>query len=534
MSLESTRISLCLIVKDEAKQLPGCLESAKGAWDELVVVDTGSTDATVAIAEKYGAKVVKWAWQDDFAAARNVSLEHASCEWVLVLDADERLSPELAIALRRVALDSKVGAATVELLNRGPHGHLRTGRLLRFFRREGVKYQHRIHEDCSASVRAQLEKHGRTVVALAGHIDHLGYAREVMAQKQKQARDGGLLDRVLAENPDDLYAWFKRLEQARYWKDSAGARRAAAGALDALVRAEPRAVAALHFGGELVSMIAQVRAEESSEEALRLIERWRPKVQPSAALWLEQGRLREVERDLGGAEAAYRACLEVKDPLGDRQLWTVRPRLGLARLAMVKNLLAEAATLVQQALDIEPNDLEALTLGCVLSRARGGPGGVEKFVLDQVKRHGERAEIYAALGEDALFARDPERAADELCRAVSLGTTPQVALRCAQALFAAGQPTLARVLATELHSTLPEAGLGVLACDLVQGTDSELDLALSAAAADRAMRGWVEMARLERSGVLKRRLQEVAPAVSAWFPWLERELGPSTSTREAA
>src|SRR5512134_1472290 len=80
--------------------LPGCLESARGAVDEVVVVDTGSSDRTRELAHAAGAKVVEWAWRDDFAAARNEALRHATGGWILVLDADERLAPGAAAALR--------------------------------------------------------------------------------------------------------------------------------------------------------------------------------------------------------------------------------------------------------------------------------------------------------------------------------------------------------------------------------------------------------------------------------------------------
>jgi hypothetical protein len=84
-------VGLCAIVKNEETNLPRCLASVQGWVDELVVVDTGSTDRTVAIAESYGARIGHFAWSHDFAAARNASLALATQDWVLVLDADEVL-----------------------------------------------------------------------------------------------------------------------------------------------------------------------------------------------------------------------------------------------------------------------------------------------------------------------------------------------------------------------------------------------------------------------------------------------------------
>lgn len=77
-----------MIVKDEAEHLPRCLESCAGLFDEIVVVDTGSTDDTKEIAQSFGAKVFDFEWCDDFAAARNESLRHATGEWMMWLDAD--------------------------------------------------------------------------------------------------------------------------------------------------------------------------------------------------------------------------------------------------------------------------------------------------------------------------------------------------------------------------------------------------------------------------------------------------------------
>jgi len=87
-------LSLCMIVKNEEKYLPRCLESLKPLVDEMIIVDTGSSDATRDIAEVFGAKVFDYEWNDDFAAARNHSLEQATGDWILVMDADEIITPK--------------------------------------------------------------------------------------------------------------------------------------------------------------------------------------------------------------------------------------------------------------------------------------------------------------------------------------------------------------------------------------------------------------------------------------------------------
>ena len=86
-------LSLCMIVRDEEEMLPGCLAPLRDVVDEIVVVDTGSTDATVEIAESFGARVVHFPWNGSFADARNVSIDAATGDWIMYLDADEHMEP---------------------------------------------------------------------------------------------------------------------------------------------------------------------------------------------------------------------------------------------------------------------------------------------------------------------------------------------------------------------------------------------------------------------------------------------------------
>ncbi|HEY0255321.1 MAG TPA: glycosyltransferase, partial [Kofleriaceae bacterium] len=111
------RLSLCMIARDEEEDLPRLLESVRDLADELVLVDTGSRDATVRYARDAGARIVELAWPNDFAAARNVSLDHASGDWILVLDADEEV---VDVAALRTELEEahRMELAGLSLLQR--------------------------------------------------------------------------------------------------------------------------------------------------------------------------------------------------------------------------------------------------------------------------------------------------------------------------------------------------------------------------------------------------------------------------------
>ena len=92
-------LSVCMIVRDEAPVLERCLDSLRAVWDELIVLDTGSTDETPEIARRYTDKVFFMPWEDDFAAARNRAFSYATGDWILSIDADEYLSPQSVAAM---------------------------------------------------------------------------------------------------------------------------------------------------------------------------------------------------------------------------------------------------------------------------------------------------------------------------------------------------------------------------------------------------------------------------------------------------
>ena len=101
------KLGLCMIVKNEERALARCLESVRNWVGEMVVVDTGSTDGTVGIAESLGARVSYFPWCDDFSAARNAALDQVTSEWVLVLDGDEALTVEKPEEFKAALLQSQ-------------------------------------------------------------------------------------------------------------------------------------------------------------------------------------------------------------------------------------------------------------------------------------------------------------------------------------------------------------------------------------------------------------------------------------------
>ena len=106
-----SRLCVIILTKNEEKDIEGAIQNAWQCADEVLVADSGSTDRTVELAEKSGARVVYRAWDNDFAAQRNFALTQTDADWVLYLDADERMNDQLADAINRIVASSSPAAS---------------------------------------------------------------------------------------------------------------------------------------------------------------------------------------------------------------------------------------------------------------------------------------------------------------------------------------------------------------------------------------------------------------------------------------
>ena len=203
-------LSLCMIVKNESAHLARCLDSARDTVDEIVIVDTGSTDDTVAIAERYGARVLHFPWINDFSAARNVSLEAATGDWALILDADEALSSPKGAALRDrlQATDAAGFRLVVRNLTDGEGlSAFEDALLTRLFRLgPHIRYEQRIHEQ----IRPAIERQGGRVEDSDILVLHYGYAGDTaQGGTSRIGRNLDLLRSALEASPDDPYLYFQ-------------------------------------------------------------------------------------------------------------------------------------------------------------------------------------------------------------------------------------------------------------------------------------------------------------------------------------
>ena len=200
-------LTAAMIVRDEAAHLERCLQSIEGFVDEVVVVDTGSTDGTAAMAEARGATVVRQPWRGDFAEARNAALDRAGGRWILYIDADERV---VRVGDLRPCLEDEGNVAALVRF-RVQSGYTRYWEHRLFRNRGDIRFRGVIHETPVPDIHAVIRREGGGVVCSEVEVDHLGYEGD---QRHKYRRDLPLLIRATAADPDRSYLWH-RLGQAR-------------------------------------------------------------------------------------------------------------------------------------------------------------------------------------------------------------------------------------------------------------------------------------------------------------------------------
>ena len=194
-------LSLCMIVKNEERNLVRCLDSVRGIANELVIVDTGSTDVTPRIAAEYGAQVIPFDFaRVDFAAARNHAIAHANGRWILVLDADETLDrASVPLIEKLVALDENAGYFLERHNLASDCATPTTDHVVRLFpNRPGYRYRGRVHETIDGSILAG----GGRLVRTAIRIDH-EFASDRETRRRKNYWYIEILKEEIAADPGD-------------------------------------------------------------------------------------------------------------------------------------------------------------------------------------------------------------------------------------------------------------------------------------------------------------------------------------------
>jgi tetratricopeptide (TPR) repeat protein len=311
---EDLKISLCMIVKNEEADLPACLDSIEDWVDEMIVVDTGSTDATVKIAEDHGARVIHFPWTGSFAEARNVSLQAASGDWIIYLDADERLTADEGERFRALAgrtwregiyLQETNFTGTEDSSGAQLHTALRLFRNRPWYRFEGAVHEQKLHT-------FPIDLPERFEVSDV-RIEHHGYLKQVRWGKDKVRRNIELLEKQVAEQPNAFnlynlgseYSWLGDHARARPYFERSLA--------EAQKTPDWRNVSMYQFSPMLVVRLTEAIRSTEPEKLDEFIDQgleWFPN---HTDLVFERALGRYAKGDLKGTAEALEECIALGD-----------------------------------------------------------------------------------------------------------------------------------------------------------------------------------------------------------------------------
>lgn len=304
-------LSLCMIVRNEESFLADCLDSVKEVVDEMIVVDTGSTDGTVAIAERFGAQVVAFPWIGDFAAARNVSLSHATGDWILVMDADERLEPGQGEAIRKLLQDEAVAGYSLRirhLLGVREEGKATVSPMFKLFRnRPEIRYEGAVHEQLASSA----ERTGLKSILANVMITHLGYLDEFGRTEDKIRRNLEIIDRQLEKDPDSPFGHFNKGECFKFLGQPSEAEHHYSIALQLLKKAKSDLRSP--FCANLYYSFAELcYLQRAFSKGLQLLDEGIKLYPDYANLFYTKGLIQIEEGLLKGAIGSFETCLALK------------------------------------------------------------------------------------------------------------------------------------------------------------------------------------------------------------------------------
>lgn len=396
------RLSACLIVKNESKHLPRCLESISGKVDEIVVVDTGSTDDTVEIAREFGAVVGFFEWCDDFAAARNESLRLATGDWALWIDADETVDPASWNAIQEGLMRPQFGGYYLDIVNYMDesgenacyiHAPVRLFRLL-----PETTFEGRIHEQIIPS----LDRMGLPCASLKGaKIHHFGYRPSDMAEKRKAERAIRMLEREVRESPGDAFQWFNLANAysvVQRHEDAIQAARKCIALLD------PRnAYASLAYQILSCALTLSGRPAEALSVCEEARERGHFTVLNSFELTHALFRLRRFEEALEASDE----CMGMTWPeglTGDFSILTYKRHTLRGQILCELGRLNEALSLLDHSLSLDPE----------FAIARFSKG----IVLEKMGRTESALDLYESCFESPGIAQPALKAAARVCRSL--------------------------------------------------------------------------------------------------------------------
>jgi glycosyltransferase involved in cell wall biosynthesis len=288
-----------MIIKNEEAYLERCLSSVNKYVDEIIIVDTGSTDNSIEIARQYTNNIYDFIWNEDFSAARNFSIEKAKSDFILVLDADEYI---LDTQKLKGSLDQNSDYYILNIKNLSKTEVTYYSQAIRLFKNNiGLKYNNRIHEHLN------IEQEGIKYSGIeldSPLIYHTGYSKEVYNNRNKSKRNLLLLEREIKENPSG-YTYFNLGKQYKIDKNYKKA-------LENLKAAYYKSKNMNYLNELLYHMVDCLRHLKRYNEALKLVDDSLEVFPFYIDLQFVKARILEEMGYLTEAEKSYHRCIDLK------------------------------------------------------------------------------------------------------------------------------------------------------------------------------------------------------------------------------
>jgi glycosyltransferase involved in cell wall biosynthesis/predicted Zn-dependent protease len=336
----TARVSLCMIVKNEEKNLAQCLRSVADLVHEMIVVDTGSADRTKEVAAECGAKVFDFAWVDSFAAARNESLRQAAGDWILWLDGDEFVDDTNRQRLKKLIADLKDANQAFFMrqfskLEAAPHAAAQVDQVRMFRNRPDIRWEYRVHEQILPAIR----RAGGDIVVTDIVIEHTGF-RDPAIQGPKVDRNLRLLELELADRPGDAFVLYN-LGSVKMTQGHG------AEALEYFGRSLANLAPSDHLARKLHALRARTLQQLGRrDEVLAACRAGLQAFPEDGELLFWQAIVLREHKDLDGAVACLQRILQAKAPAHftsvDAGLYGYRTRNLLAEIYLEQGYIADA------------------------------------------------------------------------------------------------------------------------------------------------------------------------------------------------
>jgi tetratricopeptide (TPR) repeat protein len=361
---KTPRLSVTMIVRNEEEWLRDCLKSVMDAADEIVVVDTGCTDHTMDIAREFEAVCIKSEWKQDFSEARNAALAHATGDWILWIDADERLEKGQLNQLKSLINDThpEVGGYLLNIRNfmgdkKNPDIYWH--RAVRLFRKlPETRFVGRIHEQ----VMPSLEKAGYVFTRCQLNLDHYGYLTEMMDERNKHERFITMLNRDIDdENLIDLRPLnMFNLGNAHYV--AGNAEEAVRWFIEGAACGNPKEE---YMQSLYANWASALYRSGQYEEVLKVAARAEELGIHSSSTFFMKGHAFLIQGQLNEAEKSFQSALKQTSalsftPVGDESTTGYKSNFGLALVSQARKNFAATEKYCRLALQEKPDFCDGL------------------------------------------------------------------------------------------------------------------------------------------------------------------------------